>query len=750
MYLIIRDLLEKGIKRNMNKIKILCIGMSSNLGGIETYLYNLVKNADKEQFEFHFLDACNGEIALKREIEELGVVIHKIIPRNKNYKEHLNQLKELYVNDKFDYIHYSLMSFSWFEPITLAKKYSDAKIIVHSHNGGFGKNVSLKTRILHKIGKFKVRNINFYRVACGEQAGRWMFDGHNFEIFQNGIDIEKFSFKKEYREEIRKRYNIKETTTVIGLIGKLEEQKNHNFLLDIFYEYRKRNVDSKLLLIGEGSLQKQLENKAKNLNFLDDIIFTGKVLDSYKFYSAFDIFVMPSLYEGLSIALVEAQVNGLKCYTSDGVDRSSNITGNVEFLSLTEGAEKWADCILDSNNTRDEEVARKIPEEFNEKKSYCKVYEYFQRNNVIRILQWGMTPHYGGVEAVVMNLYRNINLSKVQFDFLTAHDGKIACEKEIEEKGGKIYRVTYGIRENIVKYFKELDIFLKAHPEIVGIHMHSCFMDYVVPIIMAKKNGIKIRIYHSHNSGDMYSRENIIKKLLRKMNRFLVVKNSTKLYACSKKAGEYMFGKHEFEVLNNGIQISKFDYNEDIRKKYRNEMNLNDKIVVGFVGRLQFQKNPIFSLKVFNKLYKINKNYYMLIIGTGDKREEMEHFIKENNIEKNVEFLGHRSDVENLYQDMDIFLLPSIFEGLGLVLIEAQTSGLTCFASNVIPEETKITENMHYLSLNDTAKQWAEQIDNTIKNRQKRESQKQEIKNSGFDIQDVASELEKYYIKESR
>lgn len=361
----------------MSKIKILCIGMSSNLGGIETYLYNLVKNANKEQFEIHFLEACDGEMPLKKEIEELGVIIHKIVPRNKDYKEHLRQLEEVYIHDEFDYVHYGLMSFSWFEPIVLAKKYSNAKIIIHSHSGGFSKNVSLKTKILHEIGKFKVRNINFYRVACGEQAGKWMFGGHDFEIFYNGIDIEKFSFNQEYREEIRKKYNITESSTVMGLVGKLEEVKNHDFLLDIFYEYKKRNPNAKLLLVGEGSLRTQFENRAREQNILENVIFAGKILDCYKIYSAFDVFVMPSFSEGFSIALVEAQINGLKCYTSDGVDKKSNITGNVQFLSLKQSASEWAQYIFNTNNVRDKEILSKVPDKFDDKKSYEKVYQFY-------------------------------------------------------------------------------------------------------------------------------------------------------------------------------------------------------------------------------------------------------------------------------------------------------------------------------------------------------------------------------------
>lgn len=369
-------------KKNVNKkIKILFQGLSTNLGGIETYLYNLCRNIDRNKFEISFMVFDYGKkVCFEDELINLGAKIYKITPRTKNYFKFKKDLKNLYKNNEFDFIHFNLMDFSCFERITLANKYSKAKIIIHSHNAGFGKNISKKTRILHQIGKFKLRKIEYLKVACGEQAGKWMFKDEAFEVFYNGIDIEKFTFNNQYREEIRDELQIDYNTILIGLVGKFEKQKNHEFLIKIFYEYIKYNDNCKLVLIGEGSLKQNIIKQVEEFNISENVIFLGKREDTYKIYSAMDFFLMPSLYEGLSIALVEAQVNGLKCYTSDSVDINSNISGNVEFLPLQKSAKYWAEYIFKNKIDRDINILKKIPEKFDSKKSYEKVFKFYQNN----------------------------------------------------------------------------------------------------------------------------------------------------------------------------------------------------------------------------------------------------------------------------------------------------------------------------------------------------------------------------------
>jgi glycosyltransferase involved in cell wall biosynthesis len=273
------------------------------------------------------------------------------------------------------------MSYEAFERIVWALKYSDAKVIVHSHNAGFGSNAKLHTRLLHELGKKILKNKNFLRVACGNYAGKWMFENKEFTVLNNGIDAEKFKFDKVKREEIRKKYNIDDNTIILGHTGRIEIQKNHDFLIDIFNSYHKENPNSKLMLVGDGSLRQNIENKISSLNLKENVIFVGFTKNVNEYYSAFDYFVMPSLFEGLSISLVEAQFNGLKCISSNCVDPTSDISGNVEFYSLEKKADDWAKKLINVDSTRDVNILKNINQDFFINNSVKKLEKFYIDNS---------------------------------------------------------------------------------------------------------------------------------------------------------------------------------------------------------------------------------------------------------------------------------------------------------------------------------------------------------------------------------
>lgn len=212
-----------------------------------------------------------------------------------------------------------------------------------------------------------------------KKQGKFLFESKNFKIINNGINIDKYIFNSENKEKYKREFNLN-NEFVIGLIARFDEQKNHKFLLEVFNEYQKLNPNSKLILIGEGKLETQIKSRVKELELENKVLFLGRRMDAYKIYSLFDIYLMPSLFEGLSISIVEAQVNGLKCYTSTAVDKSSNICGNVEFLDLELGAKKWAETILKSYNNRDKSILKKIPKEYDIKNTVFELMNiYFNK-----------------------------------------------------------------------------------------------------------------------------------------------------------------------------------------------------------------------------------------------------------------------------------------------------------------------------------------------------------------------------------
>lgn len=361
-------------------IKILLIGLSKNFGGIETYIYNLVKYSDKEKFSFDILCAEKEKLALEDEMISFGCKILKVTPRKENYKKHIQELREIFEKVDYDYFHYNAMSYSWCEPILIANKYSKAQIILHTHTAGFDRKNGFKSRILHELGCFRIKKIPYLRAACGELAGKFMFKEKGFAIFNNGIELEKFKFNKEHRLEIRNELKLSDDITVIGLIARLEAEKNILFLIDVFYEIIKQKNNVKLVLVGDGSLKDAICEQIEKYNIKDKVVLMGRRKDAYKIYSAFDIFLMPSIYEGWGISLTEAQVNGLKCYASNTIDSKVDITGNVKFISLEESAKEWSNKILKGNNQRDEKVLNNISEEIDVKKSYEKVYKFYEEN----------------------------------------------------------------------------------------------------------------------------------------------------------------------------------------------------------------------------------------------------------------------------------------------------------------------------------------------------------------------------------
>lgn len=364
----------------MTKINILFVGYGTNLGGIETFIYNIVKKANKKVFNFSFLVFKNNKkIVYFDELTSMGCKIFEIEKRTKNYFKYLKDLKKVYSKNKFDIIHFNLMDMSAYERITYADKYSNAKLIIQSHNGSFefNKTKGLLSCLLDKIGRKKVRKINFYRAACGKQAGIYMFGDKKFEIFYNGIDFNKFKYSPTFRKQIRKEFNIDDKKIVIGCVAALLPVKNHQFLIDVVKEIYKKSKNIYLLLVGEGVLMNQLKEKVKEYNLQNNILFIGKRVDVYKIYSAFDIYVMPSISEGLSISMCEAQINGLKCITSDNVDRQTDISGNTFFWSISDTPKKWADKILKIELKRDSKVLNNIPQNFNSDYSYKKIYDYY-------------------------------------------------------------------------------------------------------------------------------------------------------------------------------------------------------------------------------------------------------------------------------------------------------------------------------------------------------------------------------------
>lgn len=362
----------------------------------------------------------------------------------------------------------------------------------------------------------------------------------------------------------------------------------------------------------------------------------------------------------------------------------------------------------------------------------------------IRVLQIIGIVCGGGVEAVIMNYYRHIDRSQVQFDFVIDGYEKSLLDDEIESLGGRVYHVE-PYRKNIVKTMHQLYRIIKDnHYDIVHSNMNTLSVFALFPAWLA---GARIRILHNHSTAvKQEGMRTIMKKILRPLAPLF----ANRYAACSKLAGEWMYGKKmmdsgKVKIINNAIDLNEYAFNEELRRKYRQELNIpNDAFVVGHVGRFMYQKNHDFLIDVFAEIVKMNSDAILLLIGDGPLRPEIEEKVKIKGLQGKVKFLGLRKDVKALYNAMDVFVLPSWYEGLPVVAVEAQANGLPCYFSDRVTAESKLTTATHFLSVKTGITEWAEHI--ISKNVVRNDKAFLEIKRNGYCIDDVASKLMIYYL----
>lgn len=349
----------------------------------------------------------------------------------------------------------------------------------------------------------------------------------------------------------------------------------------------------------------------------------------------------------------------------------------------------------------------------------------------------------GGVESVVMNYYRHIDRSKIQFDFICDEDSTNIPYDEINSLGGKVILIPP--YQKVIKYHNELKKVLKdGNYKIVHSHINTLS---VFSLWAAKSAGVPVRIAHSHSTTNKKEKKkNLMKQVLKHFSKVF----ATDYMCCSELAGRWLFGDKEYEkgnvyLLNNAIDLDKFKYDENIRKEKRKELNISDDtLVIGHVGRFVEQKNHRFLIDIFNEVHKERENSILLLAGQGPLMDEIKEKVSKLGLNESVRFLGQRNDIDELYQAFDFFIFPSLYEGLGIVLIEAQASGVECICSTEVPIIADVTGNLMFVSLIENKKEWSKYI---IKCCEKieRKSNINEIESRGYNIKKEVKKLEKKY-----
>lgn len=374
----------------------------------------------------------------------------------------------------------------------------------------------------------------------------------------------------------------------------------------------------------------------------------------------------------------------------------------------------------------------------------------------IRILHVVGRMDRGGIETFLMNVYRKIDREQIQFDFL-AHYGKENADynEEIRSMGGRIYempaiKTPEGARYHMFfKYRKALNEFFAEHQEYNVIHGH---MTNTAAIYMpiARKHGVEYRIAHSHQGKAMNGLAGFVTDLMSAP----IPKLSTHWFACSEAAAQWIFSQKSIDegkvtMVKNGIDTARFAYSPQVRREVREELGVGDSFLIGHVGNFHYPKNQAFLLEVMKEMLVQRPDTRLCLVGFGIDREPVMQKAQEMGLGDRVLFPGVRKDINRLMQAFDLFVLPSFFEGLPLVSVEAQTAGLPCLFSDAVSAEADITGNVTYLPLSAGAKGWAQQI-NAVADSFVRRDMRDKVIAEGYDIQTTTSFLQDFYLIHGR
>ncbi len=358
---------------------------------------------------------------------------------------------------------------------------------------------------------------------------------------------------------------------------------------------------------------------------------------------------------------------------------------------------------------------------------------------VTRVVHAVAGMNYGGYETLIINLYRAIDKQKVQFDFISSFDG--VFDKEIVSLGGRIFKIPFITEKGPFAYTKNISKIFSHNKDIKIVHSH---MDKFSGMVLrqAKKADIPVRIAHSHS---IKNEGGVLFHAVKSYYGSFIENNATDLFACSKPAAEWLFKQNAKDavIIKNGIDLNRFKQSDIIRKEMLNSLGLNDSFVVGHVGRFNEPKNHEFLLSVFNEILKQRHDAKLVLVGDGHKKSSIEQLASKLEITEKVSFLGARNDIEKIMQTFDVFLMPSLYEGVPLTVIEAQSLGIPLVLSDRVSTDSDLTKGVCHLSLETPCDVWAKNVLSITQ--QPVFECRQNVINAGYDINKTADFLTEYY-----
>lgn len=355
----------------------------------------------------------------------------------------------------------------------------------------------------------------------------------------------------------------------------------------------------------------------------------------------------------------------------------------------------------------------------------------------------------GGIQTLLLNLISQMKKEQDVFvDLLVFDDNQhYELEDTFKNMNISVYKVTWPTLKGFIRCCHELDAFFRVHNKYDIVHAHTS-SKAVLPLYYAKKHGMNIRIAHSHNTD--FQTKNVLLKMIGSFLKVPLRSLTTHYFACSEVAGIWLFGKRLVDegkvcILKNGIIVDDYVYNSVKRDEIRQKFSIsNNEVIIGNVGRFSNQKNHSFLVDIFYSYHALNKNSKLILVGSGELMDNIKSKVERMSLSDSVIFAGFHANVQDFYQVFDVFLMPSLYEGLPFVGIEAQASGLPCFFSDTITQELKIIDSVYYLSVNDKPEMWAAKIDSCLRTFERVDT-KNSITKAGYNIENETKKLLTYY-----
>jgi len=357
---------------------------------------------------------------------------------------------------------------------------------------------------------------------------------------------------------------------------------------------------------------------------------------------------------------------------------------------------------------------------------------------MIRVLQCVNNMHRAGLETMLMNYYRHIDRMQIQFDFLTHRPERADYDDEIERLGGRVFYAPRLYPHHYAEYFSFMTKFFQEHPEYQIMHSHIDAMSFL-PLLAGKRAGVPIRIAHSHNT----SIDKDFKYPLKQLFRYALPTAVTHRASCGEEAGKFLFRGADFTLIPNAMEPERFRFDAALRQETRQMLGLDGQLVLGHVGRFSYQKNHPYLLEIFRAVLQKQDEAVLMLIGTGEDEAKVRELAKQLGVSEKVRFLGSQADVSPFYQAMDVFVMPSRFEGVPLTGVEAQYALLPCVFSDRVPKEVAFTERCSFVPLEKSAGEWADRILNAA------DCQREtlEITDNRYDIHQASQLLTDYYLR---